>query len=159
MAMDRIRSTYEVSVKRGSITAEQVEERMARITPVTSYSDLGDCDMVIEAVFERMDVKIPVFKQLDQSMKQGAILATNSSALDIDGIAAATNRPESVIGTHFFSPANVMKRLRSSAARKPQKKSSHPASGSHSRSPRLAWYAEIATASSRTAAGCPLTSR
>ena len=110
-AMDRIRNTYEVSVKRGSITVDQVEERMARITPITSYSDLSDCDMVIEAVFERMDVKIPVFKQLDQSMKQGAILATNSSALDIDEIAAATNRPESVIGTHFFSPANVMKLL------------------------------------------------
>ena len=66
-AMDRIRNTYEVSVKRGSITSAQVEERMACITPVTAYSDLSDCDMVIEAVFERMDVKIPVFKQLDQA--------------------------------------------------------------------------------------------
>ena len=109
--MERIRNTYEVSAKRGSITAAEIEERMARITPVTAYSDLSDCDMVIEAVFERMDVKIPVFEKLDQSMKQGAILATNSSALDIDEIAAATNRPEWVIGTHFFSPANVMKLL------------------------------------------------
>ena len=110
-AMERIRDTYEISVKRGSITAAEIEDRMARITPITAYSDLSDCDMVIEAVFERMDVKIPVFEKLDQSMKQGAILATNSSALDIDKIAAATNRPEWVIGTHFFSPANVMKLL------------------------------------------------
>ncbi len=110
-AMQKIRDTYVVSVKRGSITEAEVEERMARITPVTSYADLSDADMVIEAVFERMDVKIPVFEKLDQSMKQGAILATNSSALDIDEIARATNRPESVIGTHFFSPANVMKLL------------------------------------------------
>ena len=110
-AMQKIRDTYMVSVKRGSITEEQVEERMARITPVTAYADIGDADIVIEAVFERMDVKKPVFEQIDQAMKQGAILASNTSALDIDEIATATNRPEMIIGTHFFSPANVMKLL------------------------------------------------
>ncbi len=110
-AMQRIRSTYEISVKRGSLAEDAVDKRMALIMPATAFSDLSDADLIIEAVFERMDVKKPVFQQIDQVMKQGAVLASNTSALDIDEIAMATNRPESVIGTHFFSPANVMKLL------------------------------------------------
>jgi 3-hydroxyacyl-CoA dehydrogenase len=110
-AIDRIRTTYAVSVKRGSIDEEEVSRRMALITPTTEYDALARSDMVIEAVFEDMQVKQQVFAKLDTVMKAEAILATNTSALDIDAIAAAIGRPESVIGTHFFSPANVMKLL------------------------------------------------
>ncbi len=110
-AMARIRDTYGVSVRRGSLAEDAVEARMARIAPVLDYDAIADADMVIEAVFERMEVKKPVFEKLDATMKDGAILATNTSGLDIDEIANATGRPEVVIGTHFFSPANVMKLL------------------------------------------------
>lgn len=107
----RVRANYETSVKRGSITAEQMEARFGRIQPVTEYEALADCDFVIEAVFENMDVKREVFQELDRVMREGAILATNSSALSIDEIASFTNRPADVLGTHFFSPANIMKLL------------------------------------------------
>src|SRR3546814_14715968 len=88
-----------------------MERRFARIQPVTSYDDIADCDAVIEAVFEQMDVKKEVFAKLDATMKDGALLLTNTSALDVDEIASATKRPEAVAGAHFFSPANVMKIL------------------------------------------------
>ena len=110
-AMEKIRHTYGVSVKRGSVSETVVAERIARITPVTEYDAIGDADIVLEAVFEEMNIKVSIFEKLDATMKPGAILASNTSALDIDRIAAATRRPESVIGTHFFSPANVMKLL------------------------------------------------
>ena len=84
---------------------------MALIQPTMSYADVANCDMVIEAVYEDMAVKEQVFTQLDSVMKQGAILATNTSTLDVDKIAAFTKRPQDVIGTHFFSPANVMRLL------------------------------------------------
>ena len=106
-----IRKNYENSAKKGKMTAEDVEKRMALITPTTSYDAIGQADIVVEAVFEDMAVKETVFKQLDKTMKQGAILATNTSTLDVDKIAAFTARPQDVIGTHFFSPANVMKLL------------------------------------------------
>src|SRR5690606_38920163 len=106
-----IRTNYENTAKRGGIKAEDVEKRMALITPTLSYEDLKDADIVIEAVFETMEVKEQVFKKLDQVAKQGAILATNTSGLDINQIAAYTKRPQDVIGMHFFSPANVMKLL------------------------------------------------
>ena len=106
-----IRKNYENSAKKGKMTAEDVEKRMALITPTTSYDAIGQADIVVEAVFEDMAVKETVFKQLDKTMKQGAILATNTSTLDVDKIAAFTMRPQDVIGTHFFSPANVMKLL------------------------------------------------
>jgi 3-hydroxyacyl-CoA dehydrogenase len=109
--MERISATYATSVKRGSITPEIMAERVARISPVTQYDELADADFAIEAVFEDMDVKESVFKSLDAVMKPGAILATNSSALSIDIIANFTTRPADVCGTHFFSPANVMKLL------------------------------------------------
>ena len=107
-----IRKNYERTASRGGITAAQVEERCALITGSLSMEDsFADVDLVIEAVFERMDIKKDIFAKLDAICKPGAILATNTSGLDIDEIASVTKRPESVIGLHFFSPANVMKLL------------------------------------------------
>ncbi len=106
-----IRKNYERSAKRGRLSAEDVEKRMALITPSLEYEALADQDIVIEAVFENMDLKKEVFGRLDRIVKQGAVLATNTSALDVNEIAAATQRPEDVIGLHFFSPANVMRLL------------------------------------------------
>jgi 3-hydroxyacyl-CoA dehydrogenase len=106
-----IRKNYENSAKKGKLTAEQVEERMSLLGGSTSYSDLSDVDLVIEAVFEKMSVKQEVFKSLDAVCKPGAILASNTSTLDLNEIALATKRPQDVIGLHFFSPANVMKLL------------------------------------------------
>ncbi len=106
-----IRKNYENTEKKGRITDEQVEQRMALIQPTLSYDDLSDVDLVIEAVFENMDVKEAVFSELDRVCKPGAILATNTSTLDVDRIASFTGRPEDVMGMHFFSPANVMKLL------------------------------------------------
>ena len=114
-ALDRgvsiIRRNYEATAKKGRMTAEQVEKAIGLLTPTLSYDDLADCDLVIEAVFELMAIKKEVFTKLDGIVKQGAILASNTSYLDIDEIAAVTKRPEYVIGLHFFSPANVMKLL------------------------------------------------
>ena len=114
-AIDRglatIRSNYEHSVKRGRFSREVAEERMKRITATLSYDDFSKVDLVIEAVFENMALKKEVFRELDRVCKAGAILASNTSTLSIDEIASATSRPESVIGTHFFSPANVMRLL------------------------------------------------
>jgi 3-hydroxyacyl-CoA dehydrogenase len=107
--MERIRSNYATSVKRGSLTDDEMTRRLARIHPVAGYDDIKDCDVVIEAVFEEMDVKKPIFAKLDEVMKPGALMFSNTSALDIDQIAAMTKRPQDVAGTHFFSPANVMK--------------------------------------------------
>ena len=104
-----VRSNYERSVKSGRITMDDVESRMALITQTTNIEDIKDCDLIIEAVLENMDLKKKIFAQLDGFMKEGAILATNTSALNVDEIAAATKRPEMVLGLHFFSPANVMK--------------------------------------------------
>src|SRR5579872_374557 len=106
-----IRGNYERTAARGGITPAQVEERMALIKGSLSMDDLKDADMIIEAVFERMDIKKDVFAKLDAIAKPGAILATNTSGLNIDEIASVTRRPEAVIGLHFFSPANVMKLL------------------------------------------------
>ena len=107
-----IRKNYERTASRGGLTAAQVEERCALITGSLSMEDsFKDVDLVIEAVFERMDIKKDIFTKLDAICKPGAILATNTSGLDIDEIASVTKRPESVIGLHFFSPANVMKLL------------------------------------------------
>ena len=105
----RIRGNYETSIRRGSLTQAEMDRRMALIEPVTSYDDIGQCDVVIEAVFERIPVKEEVFKKLDEVMKPGALLYTNTSGIDIDIMANATKRPQDVAGTHFFAPANVMK--------------------------------------------------
>jgi len=114
-ALDRglgvVRGNYERSAKRGKLTADDVEARIAQFTGTLSYDDLSDCDLIIEAVFETMEIKKKVFTQLDAVAKPGAILASNTSYLDIDEIAACTKRPEDVLGLHFFSPANVMRLL------------------------------------------------
>jgi 3-hydroxyacyl-CoA dehydrogenase len=107
--LQRVRDNYAVSVKRGSITQAQVDERLPRIQPVERYEEIADCDVVIEAVFERIDVKKDVFAKLDAVMKPGALLLTNSSAIDTDIMANVTKRPHDVGGAHFFAPANVMK--------------------------------------------------
>jgi 3-hydroxyacyl-CoA dehydrogenase len=109
--MQRIRDNYATSVRRGSLSEAEMQRRLARIEPVKDYEDIADCDLVIEAVFEEMDVKKPVFAKLDEVMKPGAMLFSNTSALDIDQLATMTRRPQDVAGTHFFSPANVMKLL------------------------------------------------
>ena len=106
-----IRRNYESSAKKGRMSAEDVEKRMALIRPTLDYADIADADIVVEAVFEDMAVKEQVFRRLDEVMKPGAILATNTSTLDVNRIAAFTKRPQDVIGMHFFSPANVMKLL------------------------------------------------
>jgi 3-hydroxyacyl-CoA dehydrogenase len=106
-----IRKNYENSAKKGKLTNEQLEQRMALIAPALEYAPLADCDLVIEAVFENMDVKEQVFRKLDEVVKPGAILASNTSYLDIDRIASFTKRPGDVLGLHFFSPANVMRLL------------------------------------------------
>ena len=105
----RIRSNYETSVRRGSLTEAEMERRLKLMEPIKSYDDIAQCDVVIEAVFERVPVKEEVFKKLDQVMKPGALLYTNTSGIDIDIMANATKRPQDVAGTHFFAPANVMK--------------------------------------------------
>jgi 3-hydroxyacyl-CoA dehydrogenase len=106
-----IQKNYANSVKRGRFTQQVMDERLKLITPTLSYNDFANVDMVIEAVFEGMALKKEVFGELDRICKPGAILASNTSTLDIDEIASATSRPQSVIGTHFFSPANVMRLL------------------------------------------------
>jgi 3-hydroxyacyl-CoA dehydrogenase len=114
-ALDRgiatIRKNYEAQVKKGKLKQDKYEQRMALLSTTLSYDDLGGADMVIEAVFEEIGVKEAVFKELDRVMKPGAILASNTSTLDVNAIAAFTRRPEDVVGLHFFSPANVMKLL------------------------------------------------
>ncbi len=106
-----IRKNYENTVKKGKLTQEKAEQRIALVKGTLAYADIAQADIVIEAVFEDMGIKEAVFKQLDAVMKPGAILASNTSTLDLDRIAAFTNRPQDVIGLHFFSPANVMKLL------------------------------------------------
>jgi 3-hydroxyacyl-CoA dehydrogenase len=109
--LQRARDTYAASVKRGSLTEEAMEKRLALVEGVTEYAALADVDVVVEAVFEEMGVKQQVFEQLDAVCKPGAILASNTSSLDLNAIAAFTKRPEDVVGLHFFSPANVMRLL------------------------------------------------
>ncbi len=114
-ALDRglatIKKNYANSVAKGRFTQQQMDERMARITPTLSYDEFAERDMVVEAVFEGMALKKQIFGELDKVMKQGAILASNTSTLNVDEIASVTSRPAMVIGTHFFSPANVMRLL------------------------------------------------
>jgi 3-hydroxyacyl-CoA dehydrogenase len=114
-ALDRgiatIRKNYEAQVKKGKLKADKYDQRMSLLKTTLNYDDLKDADLVIEAVFEEMGVKQKVFEQLDKTMKPGAILASNTSTLDVNKIAAFTKRPQDVVGLHFFSPANVMKLL------------------------------------------------
>lgn len=121
-ALARIAATYAVSVKRGSLAQAEMDRRVGLVSGAADDAALADADVIIEAVFEDMRLKREVFGRLDRAAKPGAILASNTSALDIDQIAGATSRPEAVIGAHFFSPANVMKLLevvRGKASSKP----------------------------------------
>ncbi len=106
-----MRANYENTAKKGRLTQEGVERNMGLLTPSLSLDDLADCDLIIEAVFEMMDIKRQIFTRLDAIAKPGAILASNTSYLNIDEIAAVTKRPQDVLGMHFFSPANVMRLL------------------------------------------------
>ena len=119
--MNKIRKNYATSVQRGRFSQAYVDERLQMIRPVLSYDAFADVDMVVEAVFESMALKKSVFAELDRICRPGAILASNTSTLNIDEIAGATSRPESVIGTHFFSPANVMRLLEIVRGRKSNK--------------------------------------
>jgi 3-hydroxyacyl-CoA dehydrogenase len=114
-ALDRgvsiMRRNYENTAKKGRMTVAEVEERMGKLSPTLDFNALDDADLVIEAAFEDMDLKKSIFERLDKVAKPGAILASNTSYLDVDAIAAKTKRPEDVLGTHFFSPANVMRLL------------------------------------------------
>ncbi len=114
-ALDRgtgvMRRNYEASAAKGKLTGEQVEGAMGLLTPTLDFNALGDCDLIIEAVFEQMEIKKEIFGRLDSIAKPGAILASNTSYLNIDKIAASTSRPQDVLGMHFFSPANIMKLL------------------------------------------------
>ena len=109
--LERVQENYQRSVNRGRFSQEELENRMNLIEGVSSLEDLLDCNLIIEAAFEELDVKKQLFRKIDNIARPGAILATNTSGLDINEIANATKRPESVIGLHFFSPANVMKLL------------------------------------------------
>ena len=106
-----MRRNYGGALKKGTLTEAALEQRLGLVTPTLDYAQLKDCDLIIEAVFKSMEVKKQVFEKLDQTMQQGAILASNTSALNLDQIAAFTKRPQDVIGLHFFSPANVMRLL------------------------------------------------
>ena len=109
--LSRVRSNYNRSVKSGRMTSDQLEKCMASIHATVSYDDLQECDLVIEAAVEKMEIKETIFKKLDQVTKPGAILSSNTSYLDIDHLAQATERPQDVVGLHFFSPANIMRLL------------------------------------------------
>ena len=109
--LKKVRENYQRSVNRGRFSQEELENRMHLIEGVSSLEELEDCNLIIEAAFEELDVKTNLFQKIDNIAQPGTILATNTSGLDINEIAKATNRPESVIGLHFFSPANVMKLL------------------------------------------------
>lgn len=106
-----IRKNYSITVKKGKMSEERMESRLELISGTTDYADIADVDLVIEAVFENLDLKKEIFAKLDATCKQGAILASNTSYQDVDAIANATKRPQDVLGLHFFSPANVMKLL------------------------------------------------
>ncbi|MDZ7264795.1 MAG: 3-hydroxyacyl-CoA dehydrogenase family protein, partial [candidate division KSB1 bacterium] len=108
-ALDKVRSIYESRVKKGKMTASEIEPKIVLASGTTSYDDFSDVDIVIEAVPEDIKIKKQVFKELDEVCPQSTILATNTSALSISEIASATRRPEKVIGMHFFNPAHVMK--------------------------------------------------
>jgi 3-hydroxyacyl-CoA dehydrogenase len=154
-ALDRgvatMRKNYENTVKRGKMDAALAEAAMGRLTPTLDFGALAEADLIIEAVYENMDVKKEVFGRIDGIAKPGAILASNTSYLDVNEIAGATSRPEAVLGMHFFSPANVMKLLEVVRGAKPESSSSPRSWPCRSRSARCRWSRACATASSATA--------
>ena len=106
-----IRKNYEASVRKGRLTPQHMAERLALIEPTLTYERFAEADIVVEAVFEGMELKKQVFAELDQFARPDAVLASNTSTLDVDAIASATSRPQQVVGHHYFSPANVMRLL------------------------------------------------
>ena len=148
--LDIVAKNYQASAKRGGLSSEDVDIRLGLMTGTTDAAALGRADMVIEAVFEDMDVKRDVFGKLDQMSKPDAILATNTSYLDVNEIARFTHRPESVLGMHFFSPANVMRLLEIVRGATPSRSCSRPRFQSHARSARFRWWSGSATALSAT---------
>ena len=106
-----IKRNYDIQVQRGRMSEAEVTERMSLLSGTTDYQGLSSADVIIEAVYENIDVKVETFKKIEAVAKPGAILASNTSGLEVDKMAEATARPEAVIGLHFFSPANVMKLL------------------------------------------------
>jgi 3-hydroxyacyl-CoA dehydrogenase len=116
--LDRVAENYRIAISRGSLSQAEMDKRMAQISGTIDFGAVAEGDLVIEAVFEEMDLKRRVFAEIDRLAKQGALLASNTSTLDINEIAAATKRPEDVLGMHFFSPANVMRLLEIVRARK-----------------------------------------
>jgi 3-hydroxyacyl-CoA dehydrogenase len=150
--MERIRGTYEASVKRGSLKPEARDARMALIEPAVGLDAAGEADVIVEAVFEEMSLKKEVFGTLDRVAKPGAVIATNTSYLDIDEMARATSRPGDVLGMHFFSPANVMKLLEVVRGAKTSPDALATAVEVGGSSARWRWWWASATASSAT--GC-----
>jgi 3-hydroxyacyl-CoA dehydrogenase len=154
-ALDRgiatIRKNYESQVAKKKLKQDKYEQRMALLSTTLSYDELGDADMVIEAVFEEIGVKEAVFKELDRVMKPGAILASNTSTLDVDKIAAFTKRPEDVVGLHFFSPANIMKLLEVVRGAKTGKDVMATVMGIAKKIAKRRWSRACATALSATA--------
>ena len=120
--MNIIKNNYSNTVSKGRMSEDGLKERMSLIKGTTDFDDIANVDIVVEAVFEEMNLKKEMFKKIDQLAKENCILATNTSTLDIDQIADSTNRPQYVIGTHFFSPANVMKLLEIVRGKKQVKK-------------------------------------
>jgi 3-hydroxyacyl-CoA dehydrogenase len=120
--LETIKRNYGVSVQRGKMTQAHVDQKLAMIKPTLDYGDIKDADIVVEAVFENMELKKKVFGEIDKVAKPGAVLASNTSTLDVDQIAASTKRPQMVVGNHFFSPANVMKLLEIVRGNKSSKK-------------------------------------
>ena len=162
-ALDRglanIRKNYATSVQRGRFTQQSVDERLNLIKPTLSYDDFNQADMVIEAVFEGMALKKEVFGELDRVCKPGAILASNTSTLNIDEIASATSRPASVIGTHFFSPANVMRLLEIVRGKASSKEVSPRACSSQKNWGKSACWSATAAASWAIACSIPTSAR
>jgi 3-hydroxyacyl-CoA dehydrogenase len=142
--MEVIRKNYASSVKRGRFTQQFVDERLQLIRPALDYDDFGRVDMVVEAVFEGMQLKKEISSLLDRLCRPGAILASNTSTLSIDEIASATERPEAVIGTHFFSPANVMRLLEIVRGKVSGKEASQPACSSPRNSAKSGFWWAIA---------------
>ena len=106
-----IEKNYDFMVKRGRLSEDKKDSVFGLVSSSLDYKDISDCDIVIEAIYENLELKQKIFKSLDECVKEGAILASNTSGLDVDSIASVTNRPELVVGTHFFSPANIMRLL------------------------------------------------
>ena len=146
-----MRKNYEASAAKGKLTGEQVGKAMGLLNPTLDFNALAQCDLIIEAVFEKMEIKKEIFGRLDNIAKPGAILASNTSYLNVDEIAASTSRPQDVLGMHFFSPANIMKLLEVVRGAKTAPDALMTAMQLAKKIRRSRWSPASATASSATA--------